>query len=474
MANKRKRNPGTDVAGLVVAVALGLLALPSFALAGGHEPLQLPVWSVVPFALLLLCIAVLPVAAGHFWHNDANKAIVVALLAVPVVAYLAYLQGTTGQRSLYPLVHELGKYASFIVLLGSLYTVAGGVVVRGDLKPTPLTNAGILGFGALLANVIGTTGSSVLLIRPFLRINGGRKNNVHLPVFFIFLVSNVGGCLTPLGDPPLFMGYLNGVPFTWTLGLWPEYLVVTGLVLGVFIVWDALALGGEAPAPAVPAGTPEPIRVDGKINLLFLAGIIAAVLIESDWLPRTLDRLWELFGGELLMLVMAGLSLRFTPRRLRAANGFTWAPITEVAILFAGIFITMVPALQLLEVYGPSLGLTQPWQFFWATGLLSSALDNAPTYIAFSITAAGSNEFNLLVENQVRGLDGPMVLRAISCGAVFMGALTYIGNGPNFMVKAIAEQAGCRPPSFFGYSLYAGLILIPIYVLITFLFFLPQ
>jgi Na+/H+ antiporter NhaD/arsenite permease-like protein len=464
---------GMRLVGLLGASLLGLVVMPSVALAAGHEPLDLPVWSVIPFALLLLCIAVMPLAAEHFWHNDRNKGIVVAVLAVPVVAYLAYLQVTTGQKSLYPLVHELGKYASFIILLGSLYTVAGGIVVRGDLQPTPLNNAAILLVGALLANVIGTTGSSVLMVRPFLRINAERTNRVHLPVFFIFLVSNLGGCLTPLGDPPLFMGYLNGVPFTWTLGLWPEYLVVVGLVLGVFIVWDALVLRREPPAPAQPTRMPAPIGLDGNINLLFLAGIMGAVLIESDWFPETLDRLWKLFGGELVMLAMAGLSLYFTPRTLREANGFTWAPITEVAILFIGIFITMVPALQLLEANGSSLGLTEPWQFFWGTGLLSGVLDNAPTYLAFATTAAGSNDYSLLVENKVTGLDGPMVLRAISCGAVFMGALTYIGNGPNFMVKSIAEQAGYRPPSFFGYTIYAGMILLPVYVLVTFLFFRP-
>lgn len=466
----RSNRAAVRLAGLALG---GLLASPGLALAARHEPLDLPVWSVLPFAILLLCIAVMPIAAEHFWHNDRNKAIIVAALAVPVVIYLAVLQLTTGQHSLYPLVHELGKYASFIILLGALYTVAGGVVVRGDLRPTPFNNALLLGFGGLLANVIGTTGSSVLLIRPFLRINSGRKNTVHLPVFFIFLVSNVGGALTPLGDPPLFMGYLNGVPFHWTLGLWPEYLVAVGAVLTIFIIWDTLALRAE-PAPLQLPATPEPVRLEGKINLLLLAGIIGAVLIESDWLPGILDPLWELCGGEIVMLAMAGLSLRWTPGRLRAANGFTWAPISEVAILFAGIFVTMVPALQLLEAHGHELGLTQPWQYFWATGLLSAALDNAPTYMAFATMAAGSNEFNLLVDNRVVGVHGPIVLQAISCGSVFMGALSYIGNGPNFMVRAIAEQVGYRPPSFFAYSLYAGMILVPVYLLITVLFFLPQ
>ena len=463
---------GVRAGGIFAAALLGLLLLASTAAAAGHEPLNLPPWSVAPFVLLLLCIAVLPVAAEHFWHKDRNKAVVVAILAMPVVLYLVYVQFATGQQTLSPLVHELAKYASFIIMLGSLYTIAGGVVVRGDLRPTPLNNAAILAVGALLANLIGTTGASVLLIRPFLRINAGRKSNVHLPLFFILLVSNLGGCLTPLGDPPLYMGYLNGVPFTWTLGLWPLWLLVNAAVLGAFIAWDALALRRE-PAPPPPTGNREPIRVEGKINLLFLAGVMAAVLVSAEWLPPKLDRLWEMCGGEAVMLAMAALSLRLTPRALREANRFTWAPITEVAILFAGIFVTMVPALQLLEVHGRELGLTQPWQFFWVTGLLSSALDNAPTYLAFATMAAGSNDFNVLVANQAAGLDGPLVLRAISCGAVFMGALTYIGNGPNFMVKAIAEQAGYRPLSFFGYSLLAGAVLLPLFAVVTLLFFRP-
>jgi Na+/H+ antiporter NhaD/arsenite permease-like protein len=325
-----------------------VLTAPSVALAAGHQPLQLPAWSVVPFVLLLLCIAVLPLAAGRFWHSDRNKAVVVLLLAVPVILYFVYLELATGQHALGPLVHELGKYASFIIMLGSLYTVAGGIVVRGDLRPTPLTNAAILGVGALLANLIGTTGASVLLIRPFLRINGGRKNTAHLPVFFIFLVGNLGGCLTPLGDPPLFMGYLHGVPFTWTLGLWPEYLCATGLVLAAFVVWDSLALRGEAPGPAPAAQAPEPVRLAGKINFLLLAGIIGSLLVESRWFPQAVGRLWELFGSELVMLAMAGLSLRFTPAGLRAANGFTWAPITEVAILLSVFFLSFVQSLLLM------------------------------------------------------------------------------------------------------------------------------
>ncbi|HEV3143202.1 MAG TPA: sodium:proton antiporter [Gemmataceae bacterium] len=453
------------------AAFVGLLLAPSFALGTSHEPLKLPVWSIVPFVLLLLCIASLPLVAEHFWHNDRNKAVIVLCLAIPVILYLGYMQLSTGEHTLYPLVHELGKYSSFIIMLGSLYAVAGGIVVRGDLKATPFNNAVILGLGALLANLIGTTGASVLLIRPYLRINALRKLKLHLPVFFIFLVSNLGGCLTPLGDPPLFMGYLNGVPFQWTLTLWPQWLLVNGLVLAVFVVWDTISLRREAPSATIESDRPAPLRIDGKFNLFLLAGIMLAVVIETDWIPQRLTGVWEIFGGELLMLIMAFLSLRLTPKALREANGFNWRPITEVAILFAGIFVTMVPALQLLEVHGRSFGLTEPWQFFWVTGLLSAGLDNAPTYLAFATLSAGSDDFNVLVENLAPGLNGPRVLQAISCGAVFMGALSYIGNGPNFMVKAISEQAGYRLPSFFGYTLYASAILIPIYILVTVIFF---
>jgi Na+/H+ antiporter NhaD/arsenite permease-like protein len=246
------------------------------------------------------------------------------------------------------------------------------------------------------------------------------------------------------------------------LKLWPEYLIAVGFVLGVFFVWETRSLRGARPS----ATKAEAIRVDGKINLVFLVGILAAALIEIDWLP-----LWDLLGGQVVMLSMAGLSLWRTPRELRVANDFSWRPVAEVAILFAGIFVTMVPALELLEAHGKDLGLTRPAHFFWATGVLSSTLDNAPTYLAFATLATGSEEFNRLADNEVPGLDGPAVLRAISCGAVFFGALTYVGNGPNFMVKAIAEHAGFRPPSFFGYLRYSAPVLVPVFVLLTVLFY---
>jgi Na+/H+ antiporter NhaD/arsenite permease-like protein len=441
--------------------------------------LDLPLWSVAPFVLLLLAIAILPLVAGHWWHYNRNRAIVVAACAIPVAAFLVYEELVDGLPALKPLADELGTYVSFILLLGSLYVVSGGIVLSGELEPRPLTNTAFLALGAVLANLIGTTGASVLMIRPVLRINQGRQHKAHVPVFFIFTVSNLGGLLTPLGDPPLFLGFLNGVPFSWTLSLWPHWLVANGIVLAIFFVWDMLAYRREAPASRAKTskvcntsevcGEPERkegLRLSGMINLGFLAGIMVAILIQEP-LPSP----WgEIIGGA-IMLAMGMLSLCLTPRALREANGFSWGPILEVAILFAGIFIAMVPALEILGVHGKELGITAPWHYFWLTGILSSFLDNAPTYMTFATLAAGSGDFSLLVHDQVPGINGPLVLKAISCGAVFMGALTYIGNGPNFMVKAIAEQAGFRTPTFLGYLVYSYLILVPVFVIITIVFF---
>ncbi len=448
----------------------GILTLPGAASAAGGAPLDLPVWSVAPFGLLLLSIAVLPLMAEHFWHNNRNKALVTALFGVPVAAYLIGFQLATGRPAAAALLHEVGKYVSFIILLGSLYTVSGGIVLRGDLRATPLTNTAFLAFGAALANLIGTTGASVLLIRPVLRINRERRHTAHLPIFFIFTVSNVGGLLTPLGDPPLFLGFLNGVPFAWTLSLWPQWLVVNGAVLAVFFVWDTLAYRRESAAALERDDREvEPLRLQGFVNLVLLAGVIGAVLLQGE-LPEP----WGEVVGGAIMVVLALLSLLLTPGGLRAANDFTWEPIVEVAILFAGIFVAMVPALELLADHGQEFGVSQPWQFFWLTGGLSAFLDNAPTYLTFATMAAGADNFAPLVQGRVAGLDGPRVLAAISCGAVFMGALTYIGNGPNFMVKAIADKAGYKTPAFFGYLLYSCAVLLPVFVLVTFLFFRPR
>jgi Na+/H+ antiporter NhaD/arsenite permease-like protein len=440
--------------------------LPQAAAVAGAGGLDLSPWSVLPFALLLLSIALLPLIAPVWWHENHNRAIVAASFAVPVAVYLGYVQLATGQPALAPLLHESWHYLTFVALLGSLYIVSGGIRLRGRLGGTPLANAAFLALGATLANVIGTTGASMLLVRPFLRANAGRRRAAHLPVFFIFTVSNVGGLLTPLGDPPLFLGFLNGVPFLWTLSLWREWLFVNASVLAVFLAWDLRARRlDEAGAPPGESPPLEPVRMEGLANVPLLAGVLAGVLIQG-WI--------EGFRGQAIgaaiMVVVSILSMLVTPRGLRKANGFTWGPIAEVAILFAGIFASMVPALELLGGHGKELGLSRPWQFFWLTGILSGFLDNAPTYLTFATVAAGSSDFGLLADDRISGLDGPAVLRAISCGAVFLGALTYIGNGPNFMVKAIAEEAGVRMPSFFGYMAYSCGILIPLFLAVTYLF----
>jgi Na+/H+ antiporter NhaD/arsenite permease-like protein len=367
------------------------------------------------------------------------------------------------------LAHEVKNYGAFIVLLASLYIVSGGIRITGDVRGLPTTNAAFLGSGAVLANLIGTTGASVLLIRPVLRINKQRQHTAHLSIFFIFIVSNLGGLLTPLGDPPLFLGFLHGVDFFWTLRLWPHWFVTNGIVLILFLIWDTIAYARENPqAIQRDISAIEPLAIKGKIGLIFLAGIMAAVLLQGLG-PAS----WREPAGAAVMVIMALLSLALTPAGLRRDNGFTWAPIIEVAILFAGIFITMVPALELLSARGQELGVSKPWQFFWITGTLSAFLDNAPTYLTFATLAAGSSDVSKLVANQAPGLDGPQVLAAISCGAVFMGAMTYIGNGPNFMIKAIADAAGWRTPTFFGYLVYSCLILLPVFGAVTWFFFNP-
>lgn len=455
---------------LAMGGVFGVLLAPAAALANGGVPLNLPWWSGVPFALLLLTIAVLPLVAGHFWESNRNKALIAAVLSAPVALYLVAAAGGAGGAAL---LHELGQYASFIVLLGVLYTIAGGIGITGHPEGTPLTNTLMLLAGAAVANLIGTTGASMLFIRPFLHINRERAHVRHIPVFFIFTVSNLGGLLTPLADPPLFLGFLNGVPFDWTLRLWPQWLMANAIVLSIFFVWDMLAFRREsATAIAAEEKAATPLHVRGTVNFLLLAGVVAAVLLQSDAVgqglgqrlgvgPLTLQSPW----AEMVLLGMAGLSLWLTPGTIRAANGFNWGAITEVAVLFAGIFVTMTPVLALVQRHGPELGVSQPWQYFWLTGGLSAFLDNAPTYLMLGTLAAGQNDMGWLAANE------PRLLEAISCGAVFMGAATYLGNGPNFMVKAIAEEAGFRTPSFFGYMAYSAAVLLPVYVLLTFLFF---
>jgi len=407
----------------------------------------LPLYTVLPFAFMLLSIAILPLWIPHWWERNRNKLLVACVLGLPVLT-LYVIRGPGA------LVRTGEEYVSFIILLAALYVITGGVLLRGDLVATPGTNTGFLAVGAVLASVVGTTGASMLLIRPLLQTNRERARVKHTVIFFIFIVSNIGGMLTPLGDPPLLLGYLKGVPFTWTFRLWPHWVLMVGILLLVYFVWDSTQYVREGLEAIHRDRTQaEPLRVRGALNALWLAGVVLAVaLLQAP-------------VRELVMLALTAISLWQTPREIRRANGFTAYPIVEVAVLFFGIFLTMIPALELLHSRGRELGVRQPWQFFWAAGGLSSFLDNAPTYLAFLALGQG-----LGLPSDVVGVP-EAILAAISVGAVAMGANTYIGNAPNFMVKAIAEKAGVKMPSFFGYMLYSGLVLIPLFVAVTLLFF---
>ena len=403
---------------------------------------------VLPFALMLLAIAILPLAVPRWWESNRHKLWVSLLLGAPVlVLYLG--------RGPCAVLSTGLEFTSFMVLLGSLYVVSGGVFLAGDLRATPQTNTLFLAVGTVLASLIGTTGASLFLIRPVLRTNRERLHKSHTVVFFIFLVSNIGGSLTPLGDPPLFMGYLEGVPFRWTLRLAPAWLTVSGAVLLIYFIWDSVMFTRE-PLAALERDKllVQPLRFAGRLNLaLLLAIILSVALLQAP-------------VREAVMIAAAALSLWITPGELRRANEFSVGPIVEVGVVFFGIFLTMIPALDILRARGGALGIRHPWQFFWASGGLSSFLDNTPTYLVFLNLARG-----LSLPNEVAGVSHA-VLRAISLGSVFMGANTYIGNAPNFMVKSVAEARGVRMPSFFGYMLYSAGVLIPVFLGVTFLFFL--
>ena len=420
--------------------------------------MSLPLWSVVPFAGLLLSIALFPLFAPALWARHYAK--VCLAFGVPVAGFFLL-------RAPRELLHAVLEYASFLLLLASLFTISGGILLRGRLRGSAGVNCAILAAGAVFANVFGTTGASMLLIRPLLRANAHRRRVAHVVVFFIFVVANIGGVLTPIGDPPLFLGYLRGVPFFWTvraMGL--LWVVACALVIGVFYLVDRRAfaldlMAGTGDGP-VPPGAPEtaaaarearvPLSIEGKVNLPLLMVVIGAVFLPTPW-------------REMAMAAAAAVSVWKTPAKVREENEFTWYPIEEVAILFAGIFATMIPALLILKARGAELGVVSPAHFFWATGALSSFLDNAPTYLTFFSLAQGVGG-----AETVAGVSAPL-LQAISAGAVFMGANSYIGNAPNFMVKAIAEEAGVRMPSFFGYMAWSCGILLPVFALLTLIFF---
>ncbi|TPJ82517.1 sodium:proton antiporter [Mesorhizobium sp. B2-6-2] len=470
--------------GLLSFIALAIAMLfPAQALAAeihGLPGAAMPLWWGLPFAGLLLSIATGPLLFPHAWEHHYGKiAAAWAMLAV-VPLTIAFGLPSAGEAVLHTLLTE---YLSFIILLFALYTISGGILLAGNIHGTPLTNAGLLLIGALLASVIGTTGASMILIRPMLRANDNRPFNAHVVIFFIFLVSNIGGSLTPLGDPPLFVGFLRGVDFFWTTtNLWRETLVTGGLVLVVFLALDIVLHRREGGMPKIKDPTPDTkVRLRGLANLPLLAGVIGAILLSASWKPGVSIPILGV-GLELqnlvrdaIILALALLSLKVSYKSHREANGFTWEPIAEVAKLFAGIFTCIVPVIAILRAghngaLAPLVALVtsadgQPnnLAYFWLTGALSSFLDNAPTYLVF-FELAGGDANHLMTE-------AASTLAAISAGAVFMGANTYIGNAPNFMVFAIARHRGFKMPGFFGYMAWSGLVLIPTFLVAGLLFF---
>ncbi len=436
-----------------------------------------PFYTVTPFILLLLAIAVLPLVprASHWWESNRNRFLVAATLGV--VTLLWYSTARSAGDALHTLEHAmLGEYVPFIVLLFSLYTISGGIRIECDLKAHSLVNTAFIAIGGLLASFIGTTGAAMLLIRPLLETNSERRHVRHTVVFFIFVVCNCGGCLLPIGDPPLFLGYLRGVDFFWTMQLWPQWLFVNAVLLTVYFLWDHfLCYRQETLRDIVLDETQvKAIRISGlALNGLLLMGVIAAVAL-LDPKKNVPGTQWSApnFLREIAQLSLVGVSLLAGSAEIRRANRFNFHAIVEVAALFSGIFICMQPALEILEVHGGSLGINTPEKFFWITGSLSSVLDNAPTYVVFFQTANAMNQTAGpgILALSTGGFIREDLLVAISLGAVFLGAMTYIGNGPNFMVKAIAEQSGIRMPSFFGYIVYSAAILLPIFLLMTVVF----
>ncbi|MBV8035211.1 sodium:proton antiporter [Roseateles sp.] len=417
-----------------------------------------------PFAGLLLSIAVLPLATPALWHHHFGKIAAAWTLALLLPFTLAFGAAATGGVLVHTLVEE---YLPFTILLCALYTTAGGIFIRGNLRGSPALNAGLMALGALLASFMGTTGACMLLIRPLIRANDNRRHNAHVVVFFIFIVGNVGGALTPLGDPPLFLGFLQGVGFFWTLGqLLPETLFLVGALLAVFWAIDAWLYRREGVTRPDPTPDTAALGLEGAINLLPLAVAVGLVLMSGYWKPGIVFDLWgtplplQALARDLGLVAVTAWSLWITPAGVRGKNRFSWAPMREVAKLFIAIFLTMVPVMAMLKagpagVFAPVAGsLDSPWAYFWLTGGLSSVLDNAPTYLAF-FNLAGGDAQRLMGE-------GAAMLAAISGGAVFMGAMTYIGNAPNFMVKAIAEERGVKMPSFGGYLLWSCAVLLPL------------
>ena len=434
----------------------------------------------IPFIGMLLSIAIFPLIAGKWWEKKKQYIVILWSLLFLIPFAVKYSAGVMGETLLDIVLND---YMTFIILLFGLFCVSGNIAIKGNFSGAPKVNVILLLIGTLLSSWIGTTGASMIMIRPIMRANAWRKRKVQIIVFFIFLVSNIGGCLTPVGDPPLLMGFMRGVPFFWSLRLLPVFILNTAILLVVFFFLDRRAYRKDIAEGHAPELTAEKtnVRIEGIHNIIFIVMIVVAVILSGalSSLPLfekgvSLTENINLSTASVIevaiILLAAFLSMKTTKKDVRIENQFSWAAIQEVAILFIGIFITMEPALLFLEEHGASLGLQHPWQMFWAAGALSSFLDNTPTYLVF-LTTAGTLGAATGITTRV-GTIAPVMLKAISCGAVCMGANTYIGNAPNFMVRSMAEEGGVRMPSFFGYMAWSGSILIPVFFIDMLVFYL--
>lgn len=431
-------------------------------------------WSMIPFGLMLLTIAVAPLIVAEWWDKNRHKLAVSLLLAIPTAVCL--VMGGMAKE----LEHQLlSDYIPFIVLLMSLYVITGGIHLAGDIKAKPWVNTLFLAIGWILASIMGTTGAAMLLIRPLLTTNQQREHKVHTVLFFIALVANCGGLLTPLGDPPLFMLFLRGAEFIWFASLLPQWLFTGILLLLIYFAVDSYYYHKKEHWTALSADSREykPLKIQGKTNLVYLLFVILSVAcIHSGTIPQMANAnapVWIKYLREIVLVLLMLMSLYTTKKQVRyKLNKYSWAPINEVAVLFFGIFVTMTPALAYLNEHAASMGMSHTWQFYYATGLLSSFLDNTPTAVAFHSVATGLSPDQIAVfgGNIVAGIP-EILLEAICLGSVFFGAMTYIGNGPNFMVKAIAEENGIKMPSFFGYMLkFSLIVLLPVYILVQLIF----
>lgn len=440
----------------------------------------------IPFAGLLLCIAVMPLVKPEWWEKNQALAVILWSFLFIIPSVLLNGAGETVETVLECIIND---YLTFIVLLFGLFCVSGNITLEGNLAGSPAVNAIFLAFGTLLSSCIGTTGASMLLVRPLIKMNSWRKKKSQIMIFFIFMISNMGGCLTPIGDPPLLMGFMRGVSFFWSLNLFHILIFNMVILLIIFYFIDRRAYRKDIAAGLHPdiSKPGVDIKIEGLHNIIFLVVIVVAVILSGTLpgLPVFQDAAGNVIGIKIfkevkltvpaiieivMILAAAGLSFKTTPQKIRTQNHFTWGAIKEVAVLFVGIFITMQPALALLKTMGPNLGITEPYQMFWSTGMLSSFLDNTPTYLVF-LTTAGTLGFTSGITTTV-GTISVQILEAISCGAVFMGANTYIGNAPNFMVKSISDENGVRMPSFFGYMVWSFGILVPVFIIDTLVFFL--